>query len=140
MEPLDRRMHLRSEQERQRQRTILQVQEQLKQKKKECKELVLSIKLEESEQKKKLYTFRLERTEQLIVKISNRLKNLGITENRGRPKKAVGEHYQEQRKKFTAHLQPETWTYVQSLKASGSISNISAFLDEVIAEHQKMNR
>lgn len=140
MEPSDRIIHLRHEQEKQKQRTILYVQEQLAKKKEECKVLIQRIKFEESEQKRKVYTFRLERTEQLITKLSSRLKNLGVTEKRGRPKKAVHERYQEQRKKFTAHLKPETWTYMQSLKDAGSISNISAFIDDIVAAHQKKNR
>lgn len=88
-------------------------------------------------EEKRLYSMKLDRCDSAIAKISSRLKNLGVEEKRGRPKKADGERYQEQRKKFTAHLLPETMAYLQQLKASGSIANISAFLEELIAEHRK---
>lgn len=48
-------------------------------------------------------------------------------------------HYQEQRKKFTAHLQLRTVEYLQQLKTSGNILNISAFLDDLVSEHEKKN-
>lgn len=139
MDQFDRIEFLRSEQEKQRQRTILQVQEQLHQKKNERMELERQLKHAQSEQEKRTFTFRLERNQNTTVKILNRLKSLGVTEKRGRPKKAEGEHYQEQRKKFTAHLQLDTVAYLQALKAAGTIANISAFLDELVVEHQKMN-
>lgn len=140
MDQFDRIEFLRSEQEKQRQRTILQVQEQLQQKKEERIKLEHQLLHAETDQEKRTYTVRLERNESICHKISSRLKSLGVPEKRGRPKKAEGEHYQEQRKKFTAHLQPDSVAYLQALKAAGTISNISAFLDELIAEHQKKNR
>lgn len=82
---------------------------------------------------------KLNRCNSAIAKVSSRLKNLGVEEKRGRPKKADGERYQEQRKKFTAHLQPSTIEYLQQLKANGSINSISEFLDELIESHQKKN-
>lgn len=88
-------------------------------------------------EEKRLYSVKLDRCNSAITKISSRLKNLGVEEKRGRPKKADGERYQEQRKKFTAHLLPETLAYLQQLKATDSIANISAFLEELIAEHRK---
>ena len=90
-------------------------------------------------EEKKLYSLKLDRCDSAIAKISSRLKNLGVVEKRGRPKKADGERYQEQRKKFTAHLQMDTLEYLKQLKTNGFITNISAFLDELVAEHQKKN-
>lgn len=139
MNQLDRREYLRSEQEKQKKRSILQAQEQLQQKKEERKELENQLHYAESELVKRVYISRLERNQSATVKLLSRLKNLGVVEKRGRPKKAEGERYQEQRKKFTAHLQPETVAYLQQLKADGSISNISAFIDELVAGHQKKN-
>lgn len=135
----DNRCYLREEQEKQRQRSILQAQDQLQQKKVENIELSRQLQLAQTEQEKRTYTFRIKRNESISMKILSRLKSLGVQEKRGRPKKAEGEHYQEQRKKFTAHLQPDSVDYLKALKAAGTISNISAFLDELIAEHQKKN-
>ena len=139
MNQFDHREYLRSEQEKQKQRSISQAQEQLQLKKDERKELERQLLHAESDQEKRTYTFRLEHNHNVTVKILSRLKNLGVQEKRGRPKKAEGEHYQSQRKKFTAHLQPETVAYLQELKTAGSVANISAFLDELVAEHQKKN-
>ena len=90
-------------------------------------------------EEKRLYSMKLDRCNSAITKILSRLKNLGVEEKRGRPKKATGEHYQEQRKKFTAHLQLNTIDYLQQLKTNGKIPNISAFLDELVAAHEKKN-
>ena len=140
MNKFDHREYLRSEQEKQKIRSILQVQEQLQQKKEERKALEHQLLHAESDQIKRTYTFRLERNQNAIIKLLSRLKNLGVIEKRGRPKKAEGTHYQEKRKKFTAHLLPQTVEYLQTLKTNGSISNISSFLDELVTEHQKKNR
>lgn len=140
MNGFDRREYLRNEQKKQRQRSILQVQEQLQQKKEERKELAQLLLHAESDHEKRTFKFRLERNKNVTEKTLSRLKNLGVTEKRGRPKKTTEERYQAKRKKFTAHLQPETVVYLQSLKANGSIPNISAFLDELVTEHQKKNR
>lgn len=139
MNQFDHREYLRSEQEKQKQRSISQAQEQLQLKKDERKVLERQLLHAESDQEKRTYTFRLEHNQNVTVKILSRLKNLGVQEKRGRPKKAEGEHYQAQRKKFTAHLQPETVVYLQALKTAGSVANISAFLDELVADHQKKN-
>jgi len=71
--------------------------------------------------------------------ILGRLKNLDYTEKKGRPKKELADTYKANRVKFTAHLQKENMDYVQQLKENGTIPNISAFLDELIAQHQKNN-
>lgn len=139
MDQFDRREYLRIEQVKQKERSILQTQEQLQQKKDERLEIEHQLLHAQSDQDKRTYTFRLEHNQNATVKILSRLKSLGVTEKRGRPKKAEGEHYQEQRKKFTAHLHPQTVEYLHTLKTDGSISNISAFLDELVAEHQKKN-
>lgn len=139
MNKFDQREYLRSEQEKQKMRSILQAQEQLQQKKEDRKELEYQLLHAKSDQEKRTYTFRLERNQNATIKLLSRLKNLGVIEKRGRPKKAEGTHYQEKRKKFTAHLLPQTVEYLQTLKNNGSISNISAFLDDLVTEHQKKN-
>ncbi|RKQ12139.1 hypothetical protein [Ureibacillus endophyticus] len=116
---------------------IVQLTQSLQQKKTEQKQLQEQLTQAQNIQEIQLYTARLQRAERSISSISSRLKNLGVTEKRGRPKKEASERYQDQRKKFTAHLQPETVEYLKTLKADGIISNISAFLDDLVAEYQK---
>ncbi|MCP1143661.1 hypothetical protein [Lysinibacillus endophyticus] len=118
---------------------ILQLIQSLQHLKTERKQLLEHLTQAQTIQEKQLYTTRLQRAERSISSISSRLKKLGVEEKRGRPKKAEGERYQEQRKKFTAHLHPETVEYLKTLKVDGYISNISAFLDELVADHQKKN-
>ncbi|MDM5246431.1 hypothetical protein [Lysinibacillus sp. G4S2] len=77
--------------------------------------------------------------EQQITTILGRLKNAGYVEKRGRPKKEVSDTYKANRVKFTAHLQKNHMVYVKQLQADGQIQHISAFLDELIAAHQKNN-
>lgn len=124
---------------RQQQFAIQQASEMLQVKKQEQLQLQKQLHETHSIEEKRILTMKLDRCESAIAKISSRLKNLGVEEKRGRPKKAEGERYQEQRKKFTAHLQMNTVDYLQGLKASGTITNISAFIDELVAEHQKKN-
>ena len=81
----------------------------------------------------------MEHTQRVIIKIQIELQKKGVTEKRDRPRKESSTTYKEQRKKFTAHLQLSTVEYLQQLKNNGSINNISAFLDELVAEHQKKN-
>lgn len=57
-------------------------------------------------------------------------------EGRGRPQKAQGQGYQEQRIKFTAWLAPENMFYLRELKSSKKISNISGFLDTLVASYR----
>lgn len=123
--------------EKQNELKIVRLTQSLQQRKTEQKELLGQLTQAQTLQEKQLYTARLQRAERSISSISSRLKNLGVIEKRGRPKKAEGTHYQEKRKKFTAHLLPQTVEYLQTLKNNGSISNISAFLDELVTEHQK---
>lgn len=79
------------------------------------------------------------RQEQALASILGRLKNAGYTEKRGRPKKEPEHSYKGSRIKFTAHLLPEQLHYMKQLQADGHIDNISAFLNTLIAEHQKKN-
>ena len=125
--------------QRQEQLAIQQATEILQVKKQERQQLKLQLQNATTMEEKRLYSVKLDRCNSAIAKISSRLKNLGVEEKRGRPKKATGEHYQEQRKKFTAHLQLHTVEYLQQLKTSGNISNISAFLDDLVSEHEKKN-
>lgn len=118
---------------------IQQASDMLQVKKQEQQELQKQLLQTSNIEENRILTLKLDRCESAITKISSRLKNLGIEEKRGRPKKADGERYQEQRKKFTAHLQMDTLDYLQQLKANGAIANISAFVDELVAEHQKKN-
>jgi len=124
---------------RQQQFAIQQVSEILQIKKQEQLQLQKLLLETPSIEEKRVITMKLDRCERALAKISSRLKNLGVVEKRGRPKKAEGERYQEQRKKFTAHLQIDKLNYLQELKASGAIPNISAFIDTLVAEHQKKN-
>ncbi|QSB12305.1 hypothetical protein JTI58_12130 [Lysinibacillus fusiformis] len=82
---------------------------------------------------------RIRHQEQQLTAILGRLKNAGYTDKRGRPKKEVTDTYKANRIKFTAHLQKEQMDYVKQLQATGQIANVSAFLDELIAQHQKNN-
>lgn len=122
---------------RQQQFAIQQASEMLQVKKQEQLQLQKQLHEIHSIEEKRVITMKLDRCESAITKISSRLKNLGVEEKRGRPKKANGERYQEQRKKFTAHLQVDTVDYLHLLKANGAIANISAFIDELIVEHKK---
>lgn len=124
---------------RQQQFAIQQASEMLQLKKQEQLQLQKQLLETNSVEEKRIITMKLDRCESALAKISSRLKNLGVVEKRGRPKKADGERYQEQRKKFTAHLQMDTVDYLHQLKANGAIANISAFIDELVAEHQKKN-
>lgn len=124
---------------RQQQFSIQQAKDLLLIKKQEQRELQKQLLQTNTIEEKRILTMKLDRCNNSIAKISSRLKNLGVEEKRGRPKKADGERYQEQRKKFTAHLQMDIFDYLQQLKSSGAISNISAFIDELVAEHQKKN-
>ena len=83
--------------------------------------------------------FRLQQQRKIEEVILGRLKKLNYTEKRGRPKKEVVDTYKANRVKFTAHLQKDHMIYVKQLQANGQIQNISAFLDELIADHQKNN-
>lgn len=130
---------LEQDKQRQQQLAIQQATEILQMKKQERQQLQLQLQNAITMEEKRLYSVKLDRCNSAIAKISRRLKNLGVEEKRGRPKKATGEHYQEQRKKFTAHLQLHTVEYLQQLKTSGNISNISAFLDDLVSEHEKKN-
>lgn len=76
---------------------------------------------------------------QQLTAILGRLKNAGYVEKRGRPKKEITDTYKANRVKFTAHLQQEQMVYVKELQATGQITNVSAFLDELITQHQKKN-
>lgn len=118
---------------------IQQASDMLQVKKQEQQEVQKQLLQTNRIEEQQILTMKLNRCESAIAKISSRLKNLGLEEKRGRPKKADGERYQEQRKKFTAHLQMDTFDYLQQLKTNGAISNISAFIDELVAEHQKKN-
>lgn len=82
---------------------------------------------------------RIRHQEQQMTNILGRLKNAGYTDKRGRPKKEVTDTYKANRIKFTAHLQKEQMDYIKQLQATGQIANVSAFLDELIAQHQKNN-
>ncbi|WP_342533892.1 hypothetical protein MHB40_03175 [Lysinibacillus sp. FSL K6-0057] len=77
--------------------------------------------------------------EQQMTNILGRLKNAGYVEKRGRPKKEVADTYKANHIKFTAHLQKEQLDYVKQLQSTGQITNVSAFLDELITQHQKKN-
>ncbi len=61
---------------------------------------------------------------------------LGKRAERGRPKKALGQKYQENRVKFTAWLLPENLSYAKGLKDCKEIANVSGFLDALIEEHR----
>ena len=128
---------VQADKDRQNKIAIQQSLELLQAKKQERQQLQQQLLHAVTVEEKRLYSVKLDRCNSAITKISSRLKNLGVEEKRGRPKKADGERYQEQRKKFTAHLLPETLAYLQQLKATDSIANISAFLEELIAEHRK---
>lgn len=128
---------VQADKDRQNKIAIQQSLELLQVKKQERQQLQQQLLHAVTVEEKRLYSVKLDRCNSAITKISSRLKNLGVEEKRGRPKKADGERYQEQRKKFTAHLLPETLAYLQQLKATDSIANISAFLEELIAEHRK---
>lgn len=89
--------------------------------------------------RQKLLESKIRFQQQMAEKIVGRLKNAGYVEKRGRPKKEVADTYKANRVKFTAHLQTEQMDYVKHLQATGQIANVSAFLDELIAQHQKKN-
>jgi len=116
---------------------IQHLQQNLANKKKELLDYKQSLANAKTENEQKTFQFRIEHTQRVIIKIQIELEKKGVTEKRGRPKKEEGTTYKEQRKKFTAHLQLFTIEYLQQLKANGTISNISAFLDELVAEHEK---
>ena len=65
-----------------------------------------------------------------------KLARLKRAKKRGRPKKAPGQGYQENRVKFTAWLLPENFSYVKELKDRKEIANVSGFLDALIEEHR----
>jgi hypothetical protein len=74
---------------------------------------------------------------ELTSLFSEKLARLGKrVEKRGRPKKALGQKYQENRVKFTAWLLPENVSYVKGLKDYKEIANVSGFLDTLIEEHR----
>lgn len=140
MKRFSRKEIIQADKDRQNKIAIQQSLELLQVKKQEQKQLQQQLLHVASKEEEMLYSTKLDRCNSAIDKISSRLKNLGVEEKRGRPKKADGERYQEQRKKFTAHLLPETVDYLQQLKSTSAISNISAFLEELIAEHRKKER
>lgn len=125
--------------EKHQQHAIQHLQQNLANKKQELHGYKRSLANAATETEKKSFQFRIEHTQRVIIKIQNELQKKGVTEKRGRPKKEEGTTYKEQRKKFTAHLQLTTIDYLQQLKANCTISNISAFLDELVTEHEKKN-
>lgn len=108
-------------------------------KKQELKMYKLELEKNTSTEQANILLARIARAESAIAKLKNQLKIRGFTEKRGRPKKEVGSTYKEQRKKFTAHLQLDTYEYLQQLKKQRTINNISAFLDELVTNYQKKN-
>lgn len=132
-------VHYKEQLEKNQQLAIQHMQQSLADKKQELQGYKLAFTNAETEQEQKTLQFRMEHTQRIIIKIQNELQKKGVVEKRGRPKKESGTTYKEQRKKFTAHLQLATVEYLQQLKNNGSINNISAFLDELVAEHQKKN-
>lgn len=118
---------------------IQHLQQNLMNKKQELLEHQQALVNASTEAEQKTFQFRIDHTQRVILKIQSELHKKGIVEKRGRPKKAAGTTYKEQRKKFTAHLQLTTIDYLQHLKANGHITNISAFLDELVATHEKKN-
>lgn len=71
------------------------------------------------------------------VALTQKLKATGVqVEKRGRPKKEPSEAYKQTHVKFTAMLKPGNLDYLKRLKDSGSIDNISAFLDDLIERHR----
>jgi hypothetical protein len=71
--------------------------------------------------------------------LQGKLTTLGITEKRGRPRKDDSEKYLTTRNKFTAMLLPNNLSYLQELKNSKKISNISSFLDSLIENHRTLH-
>lgn len=132
-------VHYKEQLEKNQQLAIQHMQQRLADKKRQMQNYKREFATADTEQKQKTLQFRIDHTQRVIIKIQNELQKKGVVEKRGRPKKESGTTYKEQRKKFTAHLQLSTVEYLQQLKGNGSISNISAFLDELVAEHQKKN-
>lgn len=82
---------------------------------------------------------RIQFQQQQMTTILGRLKIAGYVDKRGRPKKEVSDTYKANRVKFTAHLRKEQMEYAKQLQADGQIANVSAFLDDLIAQHKKNN-
>lgn len=125
--------------EKQQQQVIKHLQQNLITKKQELLDYKHALANAQTEAEQKTFQFRMDYTQRVILKIQQELQKKGVTEKRGRPKKEAGTTYKAQRKKFTAHLQLATIDYLQLLKANGTISNVSAFLDELVAAHKKRN-
>lgn len=71
--------------------------------------------------------------------LKRKLAELGTTEKRGRPRKNDSEKYSTIRSKFTAMLLPKNLSYLNQLKDTKKIKNISDFLDELIENHRNNN-
>ena len=129
-------VHYKEQLEKNQQLAIQHMKQNLDDKKQELQTYKRAFAKADTEQEQKTLQFRMEHTQRVIIKIQNELQKKGVVEKEVDQKES-GTTYKEQRKKFTAHLQLSTLEYLQQLKTNGSISNISAFLDELVAEHQK---